>query len=151
MERLDVRNLISYYKVFKNVNPKVYKTFNLTKEIEQRIQNNIDELEEKDISSLVHFKSKSNIFLRVVHSKIIDSISNEGESSLEASTVLMLLAKITESGDIICYENSFEKLLKFIQKNINKDRDIKRLVRNNYFTRSQLLKISKFISSLDEQ
>ena len=103
LDRLDIRNLIGYYKLFKNINPKVYRCFNLQKEIETRLLNNIDELEERDIASLISFKSKNNVFLRLVYSKLIDSISEEGESSLEVNVILQLITRISESGEIRCY------------------------------------------------
>lgn len=66
------------YKAFKNINRNVYNYGNILDLLEKRIKNSFDELDEKDIFNLVDLSSHNNYFLKIVYSKIMESIDDNG-------------------------------------------------------------------------
>lgn len=79
---------------------------------------NIDDLEENEILMLVELQY-SNKFSKIIFRKILDSISDNGESSIASNTIFKILNRLTKSEDIRLYGQENEaKFLKYLEKNL---------------------------------
>ena len=79
----------------------------------------MDDLEESEIFMLLELSSSNNRFLKIIFNKIIDSIEENGETTLPPFTVIKIVTKLTKAEDIRLWGQQKEaKFMKFIERNL---------------------------------
>lgn len=147
LDKLEDRFVINSYKMLRGINKNVYRSeVDIVQAVDQRIREQISGLDEKEIFSLLNYQSNLNSFNRVVYNSVIDAIDDDGNSNIDKNTTLKLLNRIITNENFKLSNEKEEKVLKFISKNLGEFRFIIGLMKKNYFTRQQIIKLVDKIS-----
>lgn len=147
LEKLEDRFIINSYKLLRGINRHVYRSeVDIVQAVDQRIKEQLTGLDEKEIFSLLNYRSNMNHFNRVVYGSVIDAIDEEGNTNIDKTTTLKLLNRIVNNDNFKLSNEKEEKVLKFMTKNLGEFRQIILLMKKNYFTRNQINKLAEKIA-----
>lgn len=93
---MDIGDVCRMYRYVKVLNKKVYQTGQLVSRMENIIQQQLPEMEERDMVTLLNFRSGYNIFAPVILGMIFDSFDKNGQTPISAQTVFKLLIRMSD-------------------------------------------------------